>query len=106
MLQGRPIGQPVAQYGPFVMNEEDEIAEAFADYRRTGFGGWPWASDDPVHGGRPGPLRPPRRRYRGGRRAHARSGLTTQANSSKRPCLITPAPAHVASNPYLIGSIS
>ena len=49
MLQGRPIGQPVAQYGPFVMNEEHEIAEAFADYRRTGFGGWPWASDDPVH---------------------------------------------------------
>jgi redox-sensitive bicupin YhaK (pirin superfamily) len=49
VLQGRPIGQPVAQYGPFVMNEEHEIAEAFADYRRTGFGGWPWPSDDPVH---------------------------------------------------------
>jgi hypothetical protein len=49
VLQGRPIGQPVAQYGPFVMNEEHEIEEAFADYRRTGFGGWPWASDDPVH---------------------------------------------------------
>jgi quercetin 2,3-dioxygenase len=49
VLQGRPIGEPVAQYGPFVMNEEHEIAEALADYRRTGFGGWPWASDDPVH---------------------------------------------------------
>jgi redox-sensitive bicupin YhaK (pirin superfamily) len=49
VLQGRPIGQPVAQYGPFVMNEEHEIEEAFADYRRTGFGGWPWARDDPVH---------------------------------------------------------
>jgi redox-sensitive bicupin YhaK (pirin superfamily) len=49
MLQGRPIGAPVFQMGPFVMNTAEELRQAVDDYRRTRFGGWPWSGPDPVH---------------------------------------------------------
>jgi len=38
VLAGEPIGEPIVQYGPFVMNTEDEIRKAFEDFRAGKYG--------------------------------------------------------------------
>ena len=41
LLGGRPIGEPVVQYGPFVMNTREEILQAVADYQNGKMGSIP-----------------------------------------------------------------
>ncbi|MGY0039132.1 pirin family protein [Pedobacter sp. NJ-S-72] len=38
ILSGEPINEPIAQYGPFLMNNQAEIKKAISDYNEGRFG--------------------------------------------------------------------
>jgi quercetin 2,3-dioxygenase len=38
VMSGKPLNEPIAQYGPFLMNTKAELAEAIDDYRQGKFG--------------------------------------------------------------------
>lgn len=50
ILEAKPIGEPVVQHGPFVMNSREEIIQTFNDYQKNQFGGWNWSRPDMIHG--------------------------------------------------------
>ncbi|QZE14999.1 pirin family protein [Halosquirtibacter laminarini] len=48
-LQGKPIAEPVVQYGPFVAESNEALKKKLKEYRETEFGGWPWSTSETVH---------------------------------------------------------
>lgn len=49
VLQGKPLYEPVAQYGPFVASTQFEIQEVISQFQNSQFGGWPWPTHEQAH---------------------------------------------------------
>ncbi|WIM73467.1 pirin-like C-terminal cupin domain-containing protein [Corynebacterium suedekumii] len=73
------MGAPVHQYGPFVATSQTELQDAFDEYRRTQFGGWPWPTTEEV--------------FPGSRDASPDSPTARSSGRGSRRRLATPAPA-------------
>jgi redox-sensitive bicupin YhaK (pirin superfamily) len=49
LLESEPIPEPIVAHGPFVMTTNDEIKQAYKDYKETKFGGWPFSTPEIYH---------------------------------------------------------
>ena len=50
VMQGVPIEEPVVRSTVYVTNTVAELHQAKRDFQKTGFGGWPWPTRQPMHG--------------------------------------------------------
>lgn len=49
LLEAEPIGEPIINDGPMIMNTMDEVLQGYRDYWETHYGEWEWDTKDPVH---------------------------------------------------------
>ncbi|CAE7514214.1 PRN1 [Symbiodinium sp. CCMP2592] len=91
VLQGRDIGEPVVQHGPFVGNSREDISKAFRDYQTTEFGGWPWKSSALAHG----PERPRFAKYASGEEAKL-AAMAAELQRQRELLSVTPEPVKEA----------
>ncbi len=49
LLEAEPIGEPIINDGPMIMNTQEEILQGYRDYWDTHYGEWNWGIPDPMH---------------------------------------------------------
>lgn len=56
LLEAEPIGEPIINDGPMIMNTQEEILQGYRDYWDTHYGEWNWGIPDPMHDKKAGRL--------------------------------------------------